>query len=105
MKEKNKIGKLFIVTAPSGAGKTSLVKALVKLCPQIKISTSHTTRKPRQGEREGVDYYFVNNEIFDILKNNGEFLENAECHGAKYGTAMSPVEENLKDRQRYYFGD
>jgi len=96
MKEKNKIGKLFIVTAPSGAGKTSLVKALVELCPQIKISTSHTTRKPRQGEREGVDYYFVNNEIFDILKNNGEFLENAECHGAKYGTAMTPVEQSLK---------
>ena len=50
MKEKNKTGKLFIVTAPSGVGKTSLVKALVELCPHIKISTSHTTRKPRQGE-------------------------------------------------------
>ena len=95
MKEKNKTGKLFIVTAPSGAGKTSLVKALVELCPQIKISTSHTTRKPRQGEREGVDYYFVDNDTFEILKNNGEFLENVECHGAKYGTAMTPVEENL----------
>ena len=96
MKEKNKTGKLFIVTAPSGAGKTSLVKALVALCPQIKISTSHTTRKPRQGETEGLEYYFVNNHIFDILKNNGEFLENAECHGAKYGTAMRPVEESLR---------
>ena len=96
MKEENKKGRLFIVTAPSGAGKTSLVKALVKLCPQFKISTSHTTRKARKGEREGVEYYFVNNDTFDTLKNSGEFLENAECHGAKYGTAMSPVEESIK---------
>ena len=57
MTEKNHKGRLFIVTAPSGAGKTSLIKALVELCPQFKISTSHTTRKPRQGEKEGVDYY------------------------------------------------
>ena len=96
MIKKNKEGRLFIVTAPSGAGKTSLIKALIELCPQFKVSTSHTTRKPRQGEREGVDYYFVNNDTFEILKNNGEFLENAECHGAKYGTAMTPVEENLR---------
>ena len=96
MKEKNKTGKLFIVTAPSGAGKTSLIKALVELCPRFKISTSHTTRIPREGEIEGVDYYFINNDTFDALKNNGEFLENAECHGAKYGTAMTPVEENLR---------
>ena len=92
----NKKGRLFIVTAPSGAGKTSLLKALVELCPQFKISTSHTTRKPRQGEREGVEYYFVNNDTFDALKNNGDFLENAECHGAKYGTAKTPVEESIK---------
>ncbi len=97
MTEENKKGRLFIVTAPSGAGKTSLVKALVKLCPQLKISTSHTTRKPRQGEREGVEYYFVDNDTFETLKNSGEFLENAECHGAKYGTAMTPVEESIRD--------
>ena len=96
MTEKNNKGRLFIVTAPSGAGKTSLIKALVELCPQFKISTSHTTRKPRQEEREGVEYYFVDNDTFDNLKNNGEFLENAECHGAKYGTAMTPVEERIK---------
>ncbi len=96
MIDKNKKGRLFIVTAPSGAGKTSLIKALVESCPQFKISTSHTTRKPRQGEREGVEYYFVDNNIFDSLKNSGEFLENAECHGAKYGTAMTPVEESIK---------
>jgi guanylate kinase len=96
MTEENKKGRLFIVTAPSGAGKTSLVKALVELCPQFKISTSHTTRKPRQGEREGVEYYFVNNVTFETLKNSGEFLEYAECHGAKYGTAMTPVEESIE---------
>ena len=95
MIEENKKGRLFIVTAPSGAGKTSLVKALVELCPQFKISTSHTTRKPRQGEREGVEYYFVNNDTFNTLKNSGEFLENAECHGAKYGTAMTQVEGSI----------
>ncbi len=96
MTEKNKKGRLFIVTAPSGAGKTSLIKAFVKLCPEFKVSTSHTTRKPRQGEREGIEYYFVDNGTFDTLKNSGEFLESAECHGAQYGTAMTPVEENIK---------
>ena len=96
MTEENKKGRLFIVTAPSGAGKTSLIKALIELCPQFKVSTSHTTRKPRQGEREGIDYYFVDNDAFNTLKNSGEFLENAECHGAKYGTAKSPVEESIK---------
>ena len=94
--ENNNIGRLFIVTAPSGAGKTSLVKALLKLCPQIQISISRTTRYPREDEKDGVDYFFVNNEIFENLKNNGEFLENAECHGAKYGTAKTPVDSTLK---------
>ena len=95
MKNK-KIGRLLIVTAPSGAGKTSLVKALLKLCPEIQISISHTTRRPRENEKDGVDYFFVNNETFDNLKDKGEFLENAECHGAKYGTAKTPVDSNLK---------
>ena len=94
--ENNKIGRLLIVTAPSGAGKTSLVKALLKICPEIQISISHTTRHPREGEKEGVDYFFVSNETFDNLKDKGEFLENAECHGAKYGTAKTPVDLNLK---------
>ena len=94
--ENNKIGRLLIVTAPSGAGKTSLVKALLKLCPEIQISISHTTRRPREGEKDGVDYFFISNETFDNLKDKGEFLENAECHGAKYGTAKTPVDLNLK---------
>ena len=72
MTEENKKGRLFIVTAPSGAGKTSLIKALIELCPQFKVSTSHTTRKPRQGEREEIDYYFVDNDAFNTLKNSGE---------------------------------
>tara|TARA_Y100000022_G_scaffold13723_2_gene10733 strand:- start:150 stop:803 length:654 start_codon:yes stop_codon:yes gene_type:complete len=94
--ENNKIGRLLIVTAPSGAGKTSLVKALLKLCPEIQISISHTTRRPREGEKDGVDYFFVSNETFENLKDKGEFLEYAECHGAKYGTAKTPVDSNLK---------
>ena len=96
MTEENKKGRLFIVTAPSGAGKTSLIKALIELCPQFKVSTSHTTRKPRQDEREGIDYYFVDSDAFNTLKDSGEFLEYAECHGAKYGTAKSPVEDSIK---------
>ena len=96
MTEENKKGRLFIVTAPSGAGKTSLIKALIELCPQFKVSTSHTTRKPRQDEREGIDYYFVDSEAFNTLKDSGEFLEYAECKGAKYGTAKSPVEDSIK---------
>ena len=80
MTEENKKGRLFIVTAPSGAGKTSLIKALIELCPQFKVSTSHTTRKPRKGEREGIDYYFVDNDAFNTLKNSGEFLELSLIH-------------------------
>jgi guanylate kinase len=62
----------------------------LKYLPHIQLES------PDKAEREGIDYYFVDNDAFNTLKNSGEFLENAECHGAKYGTAKSPVEESIK---------
>ena len=80
-------GNLFIVTAASGAGKTSLVKAILKNNPSIKLSISYTTRLPRSGEINGVDYQFINKESFIKMQQQNIFLETAECHGAFYGTS------------------
>lgn len=88
-------GNLFIITAASGAGKTSLVKALLEKDARIKISVSHTTRTPRSGEEDGVDYHFVDDETFlDILEGGG-FLESAHVHNARYGTSEKVVNEAL----------
>ncbi len=89
-------GNLFIITAASGAGKTSLVKQLLANDSQVKLSISHTTRKPRQGEQNGVHYYFVNELEFLQILNAGGFLESADVHGAKYGTAQSGVDAALQ---------
>jgi len=89
-------GNLFIITAASGAGKTSLVKQLLANDSQVKLSVSHTTRKPRQGEQNGVHYYFVNELEFLQILNAGGFLESADVHGAKYGTAQSGVDAALQ---------
>jgi guanylate kinase len=89
-------GNLFIITAASGAGKTSLVKQLLANDSQVKLSVSHTTRKPRQGEQNGVHYYFVNELEFLQVLNAGGFLESADVHGAKYGTAQSAVDAALQ---------
>ena len=86
-------GNLFIITAASGAGKTSLVKALVADNPDIKVSVSFTTRKPRDGEREGEDYFFVDENKFKKMTQNNEFLETAKCHGSFYGTSELNVSE------------
>ena len=83
------IGSLFIVCAPSGAGKTSLVKELLASEPGIRLSVSYTTRAPRAGERDGVDYHFVTPERFAELKAQGEFLESALVHGNQYATSRS----------------
>jgi guanylate kinase len=73
-------GTLFVVTAPSGAGKTSLIDAVMKDDPSLKISVSYTTRKPRPGEQDGVDYHFVDASTFRRMQERGEFLESAEVH-------------------------
>lgn len=92
----NLSGNLFIITAASGAGKTSLVKALLANDHQVKLSISHTTRQPRPGEVNGVHYHFVNEAEFLQILNAGGFLESADVHGAKYGTSQSVVDTALQ---------
>lgn len=89
-------GRLFLVTAPSGAGKSSLVNALLKIEPDIKLSISHTTRAPRPGEENGREYHFVTVEEFEAMKARGEFLESALVHGNYYGTSRVWIEEQMK---------
>ena len=92
-------GTLFIVSAPSGAGKTSLVKALRVACEGLAISVSHTTRAQRPGETPGRDYYFVSHEEFSRMADAGEFLEHAQVFGNRYGTARSTVAATLTQGQ------
>jgi guanylate kinase len=89
-------GNLFIITAASGAGKTSLIKELLANDSQVKLSISHTTRQPRPGEQNGVHYHFVDDAQFMAILNVGGFLESADVHGAKYGTAQSGVDAALQ---------
>lgn len=84
-------GTLFIVSAPSGAGKTSLVGALLEQDAGVTVSVSYTTRPPRAGERDGVDYHFVDRDRFLAMIGAGEFLEHAEVFGNFYGTARAAV--------------
>ncbi len=88
-------GTLYILSAPSGAGKTSLVKALLKQDSQVVVSVSHTTRAMRLGEQDGVDYNFVSMDAFNELIEQGQFLEYAEVFGNKYGTSQQWVREQL----------
>jgi guanylate kinase len=87
-------GCLFIVSAPSGAGKTSLVSALLAADPRVKKSTSYTTRSPRPGEQNGRHYHFVSPAEFDQMLARGELLENALVHGNHYGTSRQTVEND-----------
>ena len=82
-------GNLFIVCAPSGAGKTSLVNALLEREPDLELSVSFTTRAPRPGELDGREYHFVSRETFLAMAGRGEFLESAEVHGNLYGTSQA----------------
>ena len=88
-------GNLFIISAPSGAGKTSLVHALLNLNPHIDLSISYTTRDPRSGEQNGKDYYFVSREDFLAMANRGEFLESAEVYGNLYGTSQIWISQEI----------
>lgn len=90
------MGELYIISAPSGAGKTSLVKQLVADIENLIVSVSHTTRFIRPGEVNGQDYFFVTPEQFNGLINCGELLEHAAVFGNYYGTAKHTVEENLQ---------
>ncbi len=79
-------GVIFIVSAPSGAGKTTLVKRLMKLIPDIRLSVSCTTRRTRPGEIPGQDYHFVGERKFELMRDRGDFAEWANVHGSFYGT-------------------
>ncbi len=89
-------GSLFIISAPSGAGKTSLVKALVEKDGNLRASVSHTTRSPRPGEKEGSNYHFVKKSFFDKMVTQGEFLESAQVFDHFYGTSKLWVQSQLK---------
>lgn len=90
-------GTLYIVSAPSGAGKTSLVKALIDAQPQVRVSVSHTTRAMRPGEVDGVNYHFVSREDFLERLERDEFLEHAEVFGNLYGTSQRWLEQTLAE--------
>lgn len=89
------IGQLFVISAPSGAGKTSLVKALLGQLQHLEVSVSHTTRAPRAGEVNGKDYHFVDQESFLAMAKNGAFYEHAQVFDHYYGTAESSVRSRL----------
>ena len=94
---KRKEGVLIIVSAPSGCGKSTVVRALMEKRKNLRFSVSATTRQPRQGETDGVDYYFVSREKFERMIEENAFLEHAEYVGNCYGTPRAPVEQLLKD--------
>ncbi len=89
------LGTLFVISAPSGAGKTSMVKALLEQTEDIGVSVSHTTRAKREGEQDGVDYHFVEKDHFISMVERGEFLEHAQVFDNFYGTAISNIEAKL----------
>ena len=91
----NSAARLFVIAAPSGAGKTTLVKLLVDRNPGVKFSVSYTTREKRKTEVEGSDYFFVDEERFLQLQRQGELLESAEVFGNFYGTGRSQVRQHL----------
>ncbi|MDD0842388.1 guanylate kinase [Pseudomonas sp. Gutcm_11s] len=90
-------GTLYIVSAPSGAGKTSLVKALLDGEPRIRVSVSHTTRAMRPGEQDGVNYHFVDHGAFAAMIERGEFIEHAQVFDNFYGTSQKWLEQTLAE--------
>ena len=95
MSQASRQGLLFVVSAASGTGKTSLVRALIAQDGNLAVSVSHTTRPRRAGDKEGVDYYFVEPESFQEMADRGDFLEDAAVFGNRYGTSRKTVNEQL----------
>jgi guanylate kinase len=89
-------GIIFILSAPSGTGKTTLIKALREVCPKIRLSISYTTRGRREGEVHGRDYYFVKPATFVEMKSKGEFAEWAKVHDFFYATPRAPLERGVR---------
>ncbi len=92
-------GLLFVITAPSGAGKSSLIDALLKEDSRLNLSVSYTTRPPRPGEANGREYHFVDEKTFLAMLESGEFLESAQVHGNRYGTSQAVIREALAKGQ------
>ncbi|MFW2367496.1 MAG: guanylate kinase [Desulforhopalus sp.] len=89
-------GKLFVISAPSGAGKSTILRRIMADVAGVAFSISHTTRKPRPGERDGVEYNFVSREQFLAMIDDGQFIEYAEVHGNLYGTSGAAIEQQLR---------
>ena len=89
-------GNLYVVSAPSGAGKSSLVKALLELDARLMVSVSHTTRAPRGQEQHGREYWFVGQDEFQAMIDRGDFFEWAQVHGNRYGTSRAAIERRLQ---------
>lgn len=89
-------GLLIVITAPSGAGKSSLIAAALKADPALRLSVSYTTRAPRPGEENAREYHFVDESVFLAMLGRGEFLESAQVHGHRYGTAESVIDAELR---------
>ncbi len=89
----HKKGSLFVISAPSGTGKTTICERLLKALPNLKMSISHTTRTPRQDEKHGVHYFFVTKEQFEKMIKNDEFVEWAEVYGNLYGTSKKMIND------------
>ncbi len=90
-------GQLYVISAPSGAGKTSLVKALLESTPNLEVSVSHTTRDIRPGETDGINYHFVDESQFESIRDADGFFEWAQVFGNFYGTSSQAVQEKLAD--------
>jgi guanylate kinase len=91
------VGRVFVITGPSGVGKGTLIRGLLERVPGLELSVSATTRPPRPGERDGVDYHFLSDEEFDRRVANGEFVEHARYSGHQYGTLRSELERRMAE--------
>jgi guanylate kinase len=91
------VAKVFVITGPSGVGKGTLIRELLRRLPGLELSVSATTRPPREGEVDGLDYHFLDREEFDRRAQEGEFLEHATYSGHRYGTLRGEVERRLAD--------
>ena len=101
--DRNSFGKMFVLSSPSGAGKTTLTKKIAENNSNFKISISHTTRKPRPNEIDGKDYHFVDKKKFDLLIKNNDFFEYAKIFDNYYGTLKAPVLKLLSQKKDVLF--